>query len=60
MIRLRASVRGKIISVNFRLCIGSGGVILKQFSVREIIEAKSPEPVGGCNVERSRLRRARH
>lgn len=31
-----------------------------QFSGRGIIEAKSPEPGGGCNVERSRMRRARH
>jgi hypothetical protein len=28
--------------------------------VREILKAKLPEPGGGCNVEHSRLRRARH
>jgi hypothetical protein len=27
---------------------------------RKILEAKSPEPGGGCNVERSRMRRAIH
>jgi len=27
---------------------------------RRILEAKSPEPGGGCNVERSRMRRAIH
>ena len=27
----------------------------KKFSVREIIEAKLPEPGGGCNVERRRM-----
>jgi len=31
-----------------------------QFFGRGIIEAKSPEPAGGCNVERSRMRRAIH
>ena len=35
-------------------------IFAKQFSVREIIGAKSSEPGGGCNVERSRMRRARH
>ena len=41
----------------------ASGVILiccRQFSARRIIEAKSPEPDGGCNVERSRMRRAIH
>jgi hypothetical protein len=28
--------------------------------VREILKAKLPEPGGGCNVERSRMRRAIH
>jgi len=28
--------------------------------VREILKAKFPEPGGGCNVERSRMRRAIH
>jgi len=28
--------------------------------VREILEAKLPEPGGGCNVERSGMRRAIH
>jgi hypothetical protein len=27
---------------------------------RRILEAKFPEPDGGCNVERSRMRRAIH
>jgi hypothetical protein len=27
---------------------------------RRILEAKPPEPDGGCNVERSRMRRAIH
>jgi hypothetical protein len=31
---------------------------VKEFSGREIIEAKFPEPGGGCNLERSRMRRA--
>jgi hypothetical protein len=52
------SLRGKFVSVNFRLCIKSGGGTIKRFSVREIKEAKSPEPGGGCNLERSPIRRA--
>jgi len=28
--------------------------------LREILKAKLPEPGGGCNVERSRMRRAIH
>jgi hypothetical protein len=30
-------------------------IIAKQFSVRRIIEAKLPEPGGGCNVERGSI-----
>ena len=32
--------------------------LVKEFSVRGIIEAKSPEPGGGCNLERRPMRRA--
>jgi hypothetical protein len=30
----------------------------KQFSTRQILDAKLSEPGGGCNLERSRMRRA--
>jgi hypothetical protein len=33
-------------------------IFAKQFSGRRIIEAKTPEPGGGCNLEHSRMRRA--
>jgi hypothetical protein len=53
-------VRRKFISVNFSLCNESGTLIENQFSGRRIIKAKTPEPGGVCNVERSRVRRAIH
>jgi len=34
--------------------------VVKNPLVREILNAKLPEPGGGCNVERSRIRRAIH
>ena len=33
---------------------------VKQFSGRGILKAKSPEPGGGCNVERSRVSASLH
>jgi hypothetical protein len=34
--------------------------VVKNPFMREILKAKLPEPGGGCNVERSRMKRAIH
>jgi hypothetical protein len=42
----------------FKASGAAGHSCRQQFSTRQILNAKLPEPGGGCNLERSRMRRA--